>query len=277
MNKPLRHDCPANVIIFLPQDYSSCKVIDGQHRLLGFSKVSDELARSYNLPVVAFEELSSREEVDTFVIINSEQRRVDANLVLLLKSDSDWPPDSEFFVQKFAVDVVKRLEENSCLKGKIYMGYADQKRADNWVTLATLVRAIIKNKFISRTRALFQRDIQDVESPYKAIREIFAKMRKCNFPYFIDSHEKFFLTNKGLRILFRFVHLFHRNAQASNISIQFDQALEILARTISGDVKRQLENYYGEGGAKKAVEHLVELLKGTSEEFRNFESDLRRV
>jgi len=276
-NKPLRHECPINVMIDLPQDYSSCKVIDGQHRLLGFSKVDDETARSYNLPVVAFEELNSREEMDTFVIINSKQKRVDTNLVLLLKSDSEWSTDHEFFVQKVAVDIVKKLDEHSCLEGKIFMGYADQKRRDKWVTLATLVRAMLKNKFVSREGGLFQSNIQDVDQPYRRIRRIFDKMRQIDFPYFLSpSQERFFLTNKGLRILFRFVHLFYRNAEADNISIQFDEALEVLANTINEEVKRQIENFYGEGGAKKAVTQLVELLR-EKEEFRDFESDLRRV
>ena len=53
------------------------------------------------------------------------------------------------------------------------MGYADQERSATWVTLATLVRAIILNKFIG-TNALFQSDIQDIETPYRKIREIFG-------------------------------------------------------------------------------------------------------
>ena len=74
-NKPPRHDCPCQVTINLPQDYSSCKVIDGQHRLLGFSKISDEIARSYNLPIVAFERLTEQEEIKTFITINTETEK----------------------------------------------------------------------------------------------------------------------------------------------------------------------------------------------------------
>lgn len=275
--KPSRASCPANVTINLPQDYSSCKVIDGQHRMLGFSKVSNEVARSYNLPVIAFENLSNQEEMDTFIIINSEQKKVDSNLVLLLKSDSNWPTDSRFFLEKIAVNVVKRLDESSCLKGKIYMGYADQERSATWVTLSTLVRAIILNKFIGN-QALFQSDVNDIETPYGEIRRIFAEMKRRRFPFFVNSTNKFFLTNKGLRILFRFIYLFHRNANAQKISIEFNRALEILSNTINSALRKQLESYYGEGGAKKAVEYLVESLKASNNtEFANFESDLRRL
>jgi len=275
-NKPPIFECPANVTISLPDDYSSCKVIDGQHRMLGFSKVSDEIASSYNLPVVAFETLSSQEEIETFVVINSEQKRVDTNLVLLLKSDSDWPANTKSFFQKIAVEVVKKLDENSCLKGKIYMGYADQERASTWVTLATLVRAMIQNKFVGR-KPLFQNNINDRETPYRTIKEIFARMRQYNFPYFSQGPERFFLSNRGLRILFRFIHLYHRNMVTSNITIPLEQSLAILSKTVNADVKSQLEGFYGEGGAKRAVEYLVDLLKRSHVEFRNFQSDLRRV
>jgi DGQHR domain-containing protein len=276
-NKPPRETCPTNVTVNLPQDYSSCKVIDGQHRLLGFSRVNAETARAYNLAVVAFEGLSNREEADTFVVINSEQKKVDANLVLLLKSDSEWPQDSDFFLQKVAVDVVKKLEHSSHLRGRIYMGYADQERADTWVTLATLVRAMIQNKFVAQRNGLFQSDPSDTETPYRSIREIFATMARLRFPYFVGSADRFFLSNKGLRILFRFVHLYHRNFQANNISVTIDEVLQLLAANISPAVKRDLQNYYGEGGAKRAVEQLVETLRGIHPDFRNFATDFRRV
>lgn len=274
--KPPRASCPAHVTINLPQDYSSCKVIDGQHRMLGFSKVSDELARSYNLPVIAFENLSNREEIDTFIIINSEQKKVDSNLVLLLKSDSDWPLESPFFLEKIGVNIVKKLNESSCLQGKIYMGYADQKRSDTWVTLSTLVRAMMLNKFIGN-QALFQNRLQDIDTPYKEIRKIFAGMKQCRFPFFI-TRDKFFLTNRGLRILFRFVYLFHRNVNALKISIDLNQALSILAGSITAATKKQLDSYYGEGGAKKAVEYLIESVKSSNiAEFAEFETNLKKL
>lgn len=275
-SKPPRSECPTSVTISLPQDYSSCKVIDGQHRLLGFSKVDPETANSYNLPVVAFEGLDSREEVETFVVINSEQKRVDANLVLLLKSGIDYQQNNPYYLDKIAVNIVERLYENSCLADRIYMGYADQDRRHTWVTLNTLVRAMKQNRFVRRGGGIFQQNIQDVEGPYREIRNLFARMRQNHFPYFIESDDRFFLTNKGLRILFRFVYLFHRNSEADRILLPIEEAIGLLAETIDSEVRQQLDGYYGEGGAKRAVDELVETLRARSE-FRNFESDLRRL
>jgi len=275
-DKPLPRDCPVHVTINLPEDYSSCRIIDGQHRMLGFSKVQGEIASAFNLPIVAFEQLTSREEIDTFIVINSEQKRVDANLVLLLMSDSSWTPESKFFWQKIAVDVVKKLNERSCLADKIFMGYADQTRAGTLVTLATLVKTIIQNRFIG-TRPLFQNSIDDIQTPYRRIKEIFDRMGQHHFPFFSSGQQCFFLTNRGLRIMFRFVYLFYRNTTAGYISISFDDAIQMLAKVIDANIKEELERYYGEGGAKKAVEQLVETLKHQYAEFSDFQSDLRRV
>jgi hypothetical protein len=222
--------------------------------------------------------LSGSEEIDTFVVINSEQKKVDVNLVLLLKSDMDYPIESPYYLDKIAVDVVKKLNVNSCLANKIYMGYAEQEKRTTWVTLNTLVRAIKQNRFIrlGANGGIFQKNCQDVEGPYKKIRDLFTKMKQCDFPYFLESTDRFFLTNRGLRILFRFVFLFQRNVETHRISIDLNRAIEVLARMIDKELKEKLENFYGEGGAKKAVDKLVETLKDNPD-FRRFESDLRRL
>jgi hypothetical protein len=140
------------------------------------------------------------------------------------------------------------------------MGYADQKRSDNWVNLATLVAAIIRNKFVDHNGGLFQNNTHDSQTPYERIRAIFAEMEQINFPFFINSADKFFLTNRGLRILFRFVNLFYRNETAGNISISFHDTLQLLSKTINLEVKEELKKYYGEGGAKKLSNNLLEYL-----------------
>ena len=43
------------VRLSLPKSYCQLRVIDGQHRLLGFAKVNDRIKRSTYLPVIAFQ------------------------------------------------------------------------------------------------------------------------------------------------------------------------------------------------------------------------------
>jgi Holliday junction resolvase len=61
--------------LYLPGKYKSAWVIDGQHRLYGFSNIDDKfLDRS--LFVLAFEKMDAKTEADLFITINHEQRSV---------------------------------------------------------------------------------------------------------------------------------------------------------------------------------------------------------
>ena len=51
-------DCPRSVEINLPTSYCSCCVVDGQHRLLGFSQLEETELSQRHLLVVAFQQLS---------------------------------------------------------------------------------------------------------------------------------------------------------------------------------------------------------------------------
>jgi DGQHR domain-containing protein len=66
--------------LFLPDRFKSAWVIDGQHRLFGFTETSDEGAR-HTLPVLAFEKLDKVSEAELFTTINSKQQKVQRGLL----------------------------------------------------------------------------------------------------------------------------------------------------------------------------------------------------
>lgn len=78
-------------------------VIDGQHRLFGFEFTS----RDYPLLVVAFLKLAQKQEVETFVTINTQQKRLPSSLVLdllgIIGSEED--------IRNRCRDLVARLNE----------------------------------------------------------------------------------------------------------------------------------------------------------------------
>ncbi len=65
--------------LYLPNQYHSAFLIDGQHRLYGFALTN--LADKGKIPVLAFEGLETEEEVKMFVDINSKQRKVGRSLL----------------------------------------------------------------------------------------------------------------------------------------------------------------------------------------------------
>ena len=135
----------------------------------------------------------------------------------MLKADVNSTRENPLFLDKVGVEIVKKLYNNSPLSGRIFMGFGDQNKAESIVTLATIVRAMKQNKFIGPD-SLFQERVEDINRPYEFIRRLFVTMREVNFPFFIDSTDKFFLSNQGLRILFRFVYLYYRNFNSDKIT-----------------------------------------------------------
>lgn len=75
--------------LYLPDRYRSAWIIDGQHRLYGFSPIEDKFL-DQNVIVVAFELLPKAEEANLFVTINHEQKPVPKHLLDDLEGELKW-------------------------------------------------------------------------------------------------------------------------------------------------------------------------------------------
>jgi len=75
--------------LYLPDRYRSAWIIDGQHRLYGFSPIADAYL-DQNIIVVAFEMLAKSEEANLFVTINHEQKSVPKHLLDDLEGELKW-------------------------------------------------------------------------------------------------------------------------------------------------------------------------------------------
>ena len=78
-------------ILHLPTRFKSAFIIDGQHRLYGFSDT--KYIDKATIPVIAFENLNEITQADMFVDINSKQKKVRANLLADLAADTKWGSD----------------------------------------------------------------------------------------------------------------------------------------------------------------------------------------
>src|SRR5690606_10270265 len=63
-------------------------VIDGQHRLYGYA--NSQFLDSNTIPVVAFDNLSTKEQLDIFMDINQNQKAVSPSLKTDLEEDLFW-------------------------------------------------------------------------------------------------------------------------------------------------------------------------------------------
>ena len=120
-------------MLYLPNKYKSAWIIDGQHRLYGYSHLDDSWL-DHSLAIIAFEEMDTKDEAELFVTINQKQKSVQRSVIVSLQSDLKWAstnpkerlsalasalvktfnsdPTSPFF-QKFAVQRIATKENQS--------------------------------------------------------------------------------------------------------------------------------------------------------------------
>ena len=87
-------------------------VIDGQHRLFGYSGTRDKHIREQPLIVTAFKDLSQLDEARIFIDVNENQKKVDVSLkmeVLYLLGDSVKGKQQ---VENLATSIILQLREN---------------------------------------------------------------------------------------------------------------------------------------------------------------------
>lgn len=241
-------ECPKAVKIRFPLSYNTCRIIDGQHRLLGFSVVPSEIRKMYSLPVIALQDYDRKKEIKTFVDVNSKQQRIDGNLILLLKADLDWKENTTEFKEKIAVGVARELND-SFFNNRIYFGMSEETKGDK-ITLTTLVSALVRNNQV----------YDSVVSTNRKLREIFSYMQQY-LPNYSFKPNTYFGQNRGVSVLFRLIHLLQRNFEANKIQIPKEQFFKDLSTVLNDDTIQRLDDYYGEGGANASAHLLISELK----------------
>lgn len=246
--KPYPMDqCPKSFIFKFPSGYRSCRIIDGQHRLLGFSNIPKNIQERYYLPVIALSNYDQKKEIKTFIDINSTQQRINQNLILSLRSSFSWKKEDKEFKESIGVKTAERLR-NSFFKNRIYFGGSDEYQSGK-ITLVTLVNAMLKNNQIKET----------VDETYDKVYSLLRIMSKAMLEHLLPTG--YFGQNKGIRVLFRLVNLFERNISKSKISVTVNEFFTDLKPVIDQAVKdNRFDDYFGEGGALGASRALLLLL-----------------
>ncbi len=110
-------------ILYLPKRYKSAYIIDGQHRLYGYS--NSRYKSSNTIPVVAFVDLKKADQVKLFMQINENQKAVSKDLRNTLNSDLLWDSDSltdQMIAIKSRIAINLGEDRLSPLYGKISIG-----------------------------------------------------------------------------------------------------------------------------------------------------------
>ncbi|OEG17316.1 hypothetical protein BCR23_03325 [Enterococcus quebecensis] len=137
-------------ILHLPPLYQSIYIIDGQHRLYGYSDT--EYSKINSIPVVAFVNLKKNDQIKLFMEINENQKSVSKNLRNTLNADLLW--DSPLKAERTKAllsKIAQRLgeDENSPLYDRVVIG-ENQSNSKTCIKIETIIGALNKTNFVSK-------------------------------------------------------------------------------------------------------------------------------
>ena len=186
-------------ILHLPKTYQSAFVIDGQHRLYGYS--DSNFASTDTVPVVAFVNMEKGDQVKMFMDINQNQKPVAKNLRNTLEEFLLWDSPKQDEVRRaimLRVSMHLGTDNKSSLFKRIITG-ENAKTQTMCITLETMRLALARTNFFNsyksgvlKENGLFDfgdnRDEKDKTLEYVcSIVENFFKGISTNLP---DEWEK---------------------------------------------------------------------------------------
>lgn len=169
--------------LYLPSMYQSIYIIDGQHRLYGYSDT--KYAENNTIPVVAFINLDRNEQVKMFMDINQNQKAVSKSLRNTLNIDLLW--DSENAnerKQALMLGIAQRLGEDptSPLFNRVVTG-EDGETEKRCITIDYIKDAIFNSSFLNTYKKggndVTQYGTFDKGNNDKTLDFIFDFLKKC--------------------------------------------------------------------------------------------------
>lgn len=271
-------------VLHLPRKYRSAYIIDGQHRLYGYS--NSEFKAKNTIPVVAFLNLSREEQVRLFMQINENQKAVSKDLRNTLNADLLWTSDSY-------VDQIRAL----CSRVSIYLGENRESALFNKVSIGedkkiittqAIENALKKSGFLGKVT---KTKIEELGSIYNGdLDDTYHRLRdyiNAGLIYISENLEEewkredsMILINKGIYGLIMIMNdilLYLRDQLHIDIKKPIKllfhdvkpylEALVNFIINLTEEEKNQLKSSYGAGGETK---YWRTFQKAIQDQFPNF-------
>lgn len=273
--------------LYLPRKYKSAWIIDGQHRLYGYSHLSGKYL-DQPIAVIGFELLKARDEAELFVTINHEQKSVPKSVLVSLQADlkinstipkeklgalassvakvSGADPTSPFF-QRFTVQGMHSVETQSLTIPEMVNG----------LLRANLLGRVIQGNHVPGPLT-GPNDEQTIQRAQKIIDQYFHLIRDANPRRWELGRDGYIATNPGVRA---FLLLFNEcceylqstetldpaNASAETlvqaIADLVGPVLSFVQKDDDAEIKVLFSRKFGEGGVREYFENLAELVCNT--------------
>lgn len=286
--------------LYLPNKYKSAWVIDGQHRLYGYSHL-DEKLWDQSIAVIAFEGMDTKDEADLFVTINHKQKSVPRSIIVSLQADLKWgSEDPKERLSALCSRLVKTL--NSDPTSPLFQRFASQgivAKANQSLTTPEMVNGLNRSGLLGRTiqKGVFSpgplSGVTDDETNDRARRVLngyFARIREANPQRWEAAKQGYISTNPGIRahllLLADTIKYLNKQEDLEPQLLSEDTLLKHILKTAQPvldfireahdeDVYDKFSRKFGEGGVVQYADHLAELILDNTPEFGSEDFKIR--
>ena len=241
----------------IPKTYRSLWIIDGQHRLFGYSGVKGPLSPKDVLQVAAIENVGIEEQRELFIKINREQSPVQTDLLWDLYSTAEPNNEKTGVLSRLA----KYLDTLQQFHGKIYYPLRAPKKKREQVSISKFCIAVDDARLIKGTvkgnkkNPFFDNDIEKrIKKVAKGIDEFYAILDNIfgSDPVSLTFYDRVCFNSAGVHI---FLNLY------SNILSIFNESSESYRKMLE-DYVSLLQEYIRENYKDK--KQIDEFLRGAN-------------
>ena len=280
--------------LYLPDKYRSAWIIDGQHRLYGFSPIDDKYL-DQNIIVVAFEQLPKVDEANLFVTINHEQKSVPKHLLDDLEGELKWGSSvpSER-IGAISARLINCL--NTDLGEPFYNRITQQGMPSTNKTCLTipalkdalrrsglLGRAILNNTNYELGALCGENDSETLDRSRTALNQYFGQLRNANLTEWESGRDGCLCTNVSVQayimLLGALVKYWEANTASTACELDIaDVMLEIeeyskpiadfLETNNVSQIKTAFQVPFGSGGPPEYYYRLCRMVKGKFADFQ---------
>jgi DNA sulfur modification protein DndB len=303
--RPEDEDGVAAGILTLPNTYKSAWIIDGQHRLYGYSEI-EEPKQGCLLPFLAFENISIAEETKLFSDINSKQKRVEKRLLDEItgeiKLDSADKREQMRAIASRVFDLM-RDDDDGPLGGKI-AGVEIRHNEASTLTIPYLVDAVLQSGIIGRVvnkdgkvtylqgPISWSEPREGIESLTEFMTEYLNLFRVANVDRWELGKSGKIASNPGVAGIIRFSgdviayfgqkeddpRALHPKTLVERLTRYIGPIASYLANGPDAEIDQRFHTPFGSGGPRIFQHRLRELVRTQFKDFSppGFEDDLRR-
>jgi DGQHR domain-containing protein len=278
--------------LYLPSKYKSAWVIDGQHRLYGFSNVPDNFLDT-NLFVLAFEKMDTKTEADLFITINHEQRSVSKSLLVTLQADLKvGSSDPKEAISAIASALVRSINNDNTSPFFRRFEIPGIPPADSQnLTIAEAVKGLVRSTLLgrvlpkkSRISGFFsgETDEDTINRARRLLNGYFRSLMDANPERWEKGRAAYICVNPGIRAHFQLIqeilaHLASTRAMDGMVEppdktvAALVDFIEPIREFISGASDKQVEGKFsrkfGEGGVAEYFYNLCEIMQKKHKDF----------